>query len=58
MTIIYKRKPEEFLIGPYNTVVLSLLRGNMNIQYIRDVYALLMYLTSYLCKPERTMVNL
>ena len=52
MTIIYKRKPEEFLIGPYNTVVLSLLRGNMNIQYIRDVYALLMYLTSYLCKPE------
>ena len=41
-------------IGPHNTVLLSLLRANMNIQYVTGVYAMIIYLTSYLCKPEHT----
>ena len=30
----------------------------MNIQYVTGVYAMLTYLTSYLCKPEHTMSEL
>ena len=45
-------------IGPYNTVILMLLKSNMNIQFVTGVYAMLTYLTSYLCKPEHTMSEL
>ena len=58
VTIIYKRRPCEVNIGPYNTVILSLLRSNMNIQFVTGVYAMLTYLTSYLCKPEHNMSEL
>ena len=51
-TILYKRKPKEKWISPYNTVLLSLMKSNMNIQFVTGVYGLLAYLTSYLCKPE------
>ena len=54
-SIVYKRKPEDVNIGPYNPVILASLRANMNIQYVTGVYAMLTYLTSYLCKPEHTM---
>ena len=57
-TIHHKRRPNELNISPYNTVLLSLLRANMNIQFITGVYGLLTYLTSYLCKPEKTMSKL
>ena len=56
--IIYKRRPCEKDISPYNTVILSLLKSNMNIQFVMGVYGLLTYLTSYLCKPEHTMSEL
>ena len=52
VTIFYKRRPSEVNIGPYNTVILKLLKSNMNIQFVTGVYAMLTYLTSYLCKPE------
>ena len=58
LCIVYKRKPSEVNIGPYNTVVLSILKANMNIQFVTGMYGMLMYLTSYLCKPERTMSEL
>ena len=57
-SIIYKRRPCEKDISPYNTVILSLLKSNMNIQFVMGVYGLLTYLTSYLCKPEHTMSEL
>ena len=58
LNIIYKRKPSEVNIVQYNTVILKLLRANMNIQYVTGVYAVVVYLTSYLCKPEHTMSEL
>ena len=58
VSIIYKRRPIEKDISPYNTVILSLLKSNMNIQFVTGVYGLLTYLTSYLCKPEHTMGEL
>ena len=31
ITIVYKRKPNEEFVSPYNTVILSLMKSNMNI---------------------------
>ena len=58
MSIIHKRKPSEVNTGPYNTVILMLLKSNMNIQFVTGVYAMLTYLMSNLCKPEHTMSEL
>ena len=57
-TINLKRTPSETCINPYNPVILKCLRANMDIQYITDVWACVAYITSYLCKPERTMSEL
>ena len=38
--------------------MLSLLKSNMNIQFVTGIYGLLAYLTSYMCKPERNMSEL
>ena len=53
--VVYKRRPSDINISPYNTVILACLRANMNIQYVVGVYGLVAYLTSYLCKPEHNM---
>ena len=58
ISLFYKRRPCEKNISPYNTVILSLIRSNMNLQFITGIYGLLTYLTSYLCKSERTMGEL
>ena len=55
VSILYKRKPCDINIGPYNTVILKLLKANMNLQFVTDVYAMLTYLTSYLSKPEHAL---
>ena len=55
VSILYKRKPYEVNIGPYNTVILKLLKSNMNLQIVPGVYAKLIYLTSYFCKPEHAL---
>lgn len=57
VSIIYKRKPCEKYISPYNTVMLSLLKSNMNIQFVTGIYGLLAYLMSYMCKPERVRMS-
>ena len=58
VSVLYKRKPREVNIGSYNTVILKLLKSNMNLQFVTDVHAMLTYLTSYLCKPEHAMTKL
>ena len=55
VSISYKRKPSEVNIGPYNTVILKLLKSNMNLQFVTGVYVMLTCLTSYLCKPENAI---
>ena len=52
LKIMYKRQPNETNIGPYNTVMLSILQSNMNIQFVINMYAVLAYITSYMCKSE------
>ena len=58
VSILYKQKPCEVNIGLYNTVIWKLLKANMNLQFVTGVYAVLTYLTSYLCKPEHAMSEL
>ena len=54
ITVIYKRMPIDKNVSTYNTVILSLMKSNMNIQFVTGHYGVLKYLTSYMCKPERT----
>ena len=58
LSIHYKPKPNEKDISPYNTAILSLIKSNMNLRYVTDIYGLLTYLRSYLCKSERIMGEL
>ena len=58
MSILYKRKPSEQNVSPYNPVILSLMQSNMNIQYVTGMYGVIKYLTSYMCKPEQAMSEL
>ena len=41
-TIHHKKRPNELNISPYNTVLLKLLRANMNIQFVRGVHGYLL----------------
>ena len=58
VSILYKRKPCEANIGPYNSVILKLLKSSINLQFVTDVNAILTYLTSYLCKPAHAFSEL
>ena len=55
VSILYKQKPREVKVGPYNAVILKLLKSNMNLQFVTGVCAMLTYLTSFLWKPEHVM---
>ena len=57
--ILFKQKACEVIFGPSNTVILKLLKSNMDLQFVTGVYAMLTYLTSsYLGKPEHTKSKL
>ena len=50
----YKQRLCEMNIVLYNTVILQLLKSNI-VQSVTCIYAMLMYLTFCMCKPEHTM---
>ena len=43
ISIICKRKPNETMISPYNTVLLNLIKSNVNVQFVTGIYRLLVY---------------
>lgn len=45
-------------MNPYNPIIMKALRANMDIQYIKDVWGCVAYITYYMCKPERSMSEL
>ena len=57
-TVVLKRKPTEMNINNYNPSILKAWKANMDIQYILDAYACVMYVTSYMMKSERAMGEL
>ena len=44
VSVLYKRKTCEVNIGPYDTVILKLLKSNLTLQFVTGVYAMLTYL--------------
>ena len=44
VSILYKRKPCEANIGPYNTVILLLFKSSMNLQFVMVVYLMIICL--------------
>ena len=57
-SIVMKRSPSECWINNYNRDVLRAWKGNMDIQFILDPYACVMYITSYVLKSEKRMSEL
>ena len=56
--IVLQRRPQEMNINYYNAHILKAWKANMDIQYIIDPYACIMYITSYMMKTERAMSEL
>ena len=48
ISIVYKRKPNETMMSLYNTVLLDLMKSNMNLQFFTVIYRLLAYLCLYM----------
>ena len=56
--IILRRDPCEGNINNYNPSVLLAWQANMDIQYVMDPYACVMYVASYIMKHEKSMSEL
>ncbi len=56
--VIMQRQVSETWINTYNPDVLRTWRANMDIQFILDPYACVMYIASYMLKSERSMGEL
>ena len=57
-SVILKRKPSEQSINYYSPAVLKAWEANMDIQYVINAYACVMYITSYMLKAEKGMGDL
>ena len=57
-SVVMKRKPLESWINTYNPDVIRVWRANMDLQYILDPYACVMYITVYMLKSEHLMGEL
>ena len=56
--VLLKREPNECCINNYNASVMLAWQANMDIQYVMNAYACVMYVASYIMKTERTMGEL
>ena len=52
-TIFLKRNPNELRINDYNPTCLLVWRANMDIQYVLDVYACVVYIVLYISKAQK-----
>lgn len=56
--ILLKRDPKESWVNGYNPDLLRAWNANMDIQYVLDPFNCIMYMLSYISKPEHEMSNL
>ena len=56
--IVLKREPSECCINNYNSPVMLAWQANIDIQYVLNAYACVMYVASYMMKTERAMGEL
>ena len=57
-SIILKRQPSERNVNCYSPAVLKTWQANMDIQYVTNTYACVMYIASYVLKAEKGMGEL
>ncbi|XP_027146424.1 uncharacterized protein LOC109138373 isoform X2 [Larimichthys crocea] len=55
--IVLKRHPKECWVNGYNPDLLRAWNANMDIQFVLDEYSCLMYMMSYVSKPEHEMTE-
>ena len=53
--VVLKREPNECSINNYNASVMLAWQANMDLQYVLNAYACIMYVASYIMKTERAM---
>ena len=51
--IVLRRKPSESSVNPHNATILKAWRANINVQFILDAYACVMYVAAYMTKNEK-----
>ena len=56
--VVLKREPNECFINNYNPSVMLAWQANMDIQFVMNAYACIMYVASYIMKTERSMGEL
>ena len=56
--VVLRRKPNECSINNYNPSVMLAWQANMDIQFVLNAYACVMYVASYIMKTERSMGEL
>ena len=57
-SVILKRQPFEQHVNCYSPAILKTWQANMDIQYVIDAYACVMYIASYVLKAEKGMGEL
>ena len=56
-SVILKRQPFEQYVNYYSPTILKTWQADMDIQYVTDAYACVMYITFYILKAEKGLVN-
>ena len=56
--VVMKRDVADIWTNNYNGDVLKAWRGNMDLQFVTDAFACVMYIVSYACKGEQSMGDL
>ncbi|XP_074656877.1 uncharacterized protein LOC141910064 [Tubulanus polymorphus] len=54
-SVVLKREPNECWVNQYNPALLRAWQANMDIQYVTDAFACVVYIVSYISKSEREM---
>ncbi len=57
-SVVMQRTPSESWINTYSPDVIRVWKANMDLQYILDPYACVMYIASYMLKSEKAMGEL
>jgi len=53
--VILKREPNEFCVNNYNAPVMLAWQANMDLRFVLNAYACVMYVASYIMKTDRAM---
>ncbi|KAJ8372287.1 hypothetical protein AAFF_G00290730 [Aldrovandia affinis] len=57
MVVMMKREPKDCRVNGYNPDLLRAWNANMDIQFILDEFSCIMYMMSYVAKPEHEMTK-